>query len=123
MAILTQHNLHAEQVVASLVAGKHVFVEKPLCLNEMELERIAAVYGHTREQERPPQLMVGFNRRFAPFILELRQHLERISEPLMLHYRVNAGYIPKEHWTQDPQQGGGRLLGEKRGCFVKVCVR
>ena len=56
--------------------------------------------------------MVGFNRRFAPFVVELKQHLQRVREPLMLHCRVNAGYIPLDHWTQDPAQGGGRLLGE-----------
>jgi predicted dehydrogenase len=56
--------------------------------------------------------MVGFNRRFAPFIVELKQKLQPVAEPLILHYRANAGYIPSDHWTQDPEIGGGRLLGE-----------
>jgi predicted dehydrogenase/threonine dehydrogenase-like Zn-dependent dehydrogenase len=117
IAILTRHNQHARQVIASLVAGKHVFVEKPLCLNEMELMAIVTAYQaavmRANEAMLPaPLLMVGFNRRFAPFIQELRHHLEKIQEPLMLHYRVNAGFIPPDHWTQDPIQGGGRLLGE-----------
>lgn len=112
VAILTRHHLHARQVIAALQAGKHVFVEKPLCLTEAELADITATYEATRTNGDGPALMVGFNRRFAPFVVELKQHLASISEPIMLHYRVNAGYIPPDHWTQDPVQGGGRLLGE-----------
>jgi predicted dehydrogenase/threonine dehydrogenase-like Zn-dependent dehydrogenase len=123
VAILTRHNLHARQVIAALEAGKNVFVEKPLCLSEAELRQVIAAYDRAHaaggeEQERAipnqirPSLMVGFNRRFAPFIVEMKQHLDRLREPLIMHYRVNAGFIPKEHWTQDPEQGGGRLLGE-----------
>jgi predicted dehydrogenase len=64
---------------------------------------------------------VGFNRRFAPLVLELKGHLRQVQEPLMLHYRVNAGYVPRNHWTQDPEQGGGRLLGE--GChFIDLLI-
>ncbi len=112
VAILTRHDLHASQVIEALRAGKHVLVEKPLCLSEAELTEIIQTYEATSADGKSPALMVGFNRRFAPFVLELRQHLASISEPLMLHYRVNAGYIPADHWTQDPVQGGGRLLGE-----------
>jgi predicted dehydrogenase len=65
--------------------------------------------------------MVGFNRRFAPFITELRRHLRNVREPLILNYRVNAGYIPPDHWTQDTAQGGGRLIGE--GChFIDLLI-
>lgn len=117
IAVLTRHHLHARQVIAALAAGKHVFVEKPLCLTEVELQAIATAYRAASERASSasrgaPALMVGFNRRFAPFVRELKQHLERVREPLMLHYRVNAGHIPLNHWTQDPAQGGGRLLGE-----------
>lgn len=117
VAILTRHHLHAGQVIAALKAGKHVFVEKPLCLTEEELQSILSTYqtvqAHTRARDdHSPFLMVGFNRRFAPFVVELKQHLQRVQEPLVLHYRVNAGYIPPDHWSQDPAQGGGRLLGE-----------
>ena len=123
VAILTRHHLHARQVIAALEAGKNVFVEKPLCLSEEELRQVIAAYdqahsGGEQEQGRAlpnqirPSLMVGFNRRFAPFIAEMKQHIDRLREPLMMHYRVNAGFIPKQHWTQDPEQGGGRLLGE-----------
>jgi predicted dehydrogenase/threonine dehydrogenase-like Zn-dependent dehydrogenase len=122
VAILTRHHLHARQVISALKAGKHVFVEKPLCLNQEELRAIIATYEAAKiknngesepaPQLRSPSLMVGFNRRFAPFVIELKQHLQRVREPLMMHYRVNAGFIPPDHWTQDPAQGGGRLLGE-----------
>lgn len=119
VAILTRHHLHASQVIAALKASKNVFVEKPLCLSQEELRDIVSSYqGLTVNQNgaggqaRTPSLMVGFNRRFAPFIVELKQHLQTVNEPLMMHYRVNSGFIPPDHWTQDPAQGGGRLLGE-----------
>ena len=106
--IATRHNLHASQSLAALRAGKAVFCEKPLCLNESEL---AALVGASTE-ENAPLLMVGFNRRFAPMAIQLKQFLSQIHEPLAIHYRVNAGYIPAEHWVNDPEQGGGRILGE-----------
>jgi predicted dehydrogenase/threonine dehydrogenase-like Zn-dependent dehydrogenase len=115
VAILTRHNLHARQVIEALEAGKHVFVEKPLCISEEELQQIVSVYaGLQKEGAQGRALMVGFNRRFAPFVVELKRHLERIDEPLMVNSRVNAGLIPPDHWTQDAAQSGGRLIGE--GC-------
>lgn len=107
--IATRHHLHAEQVLAALDAGKHVFVEKPLCLTRDEL---ATLVEARRQRDPAPLLMVGFNRRFAPMAQRLRQHFADIDEPLMMHYRVNAGHIPLDHWTQDAEQGGGRILGE-----------
>jgi predicted dehydrogenase/threonine dehydrogenase-like Zn-dependent dehydrogenase len=107
--VLTRHHLHASQVLAALGAGKHVFVEKPLCLTRDELGTIEyAAHDHARQV-----LMVGFNRRFAPLAVRMRAFLTT-GEPSVLTYRVNAGFLPPEHWTQDPEQGGGRLLGE--GC-------
>jgi predicted dehydrogenase/threonine dehydrogenase-like Zn-dependent dehydrogenase len=111
VAILTRHHLHARQVQAALNAGKHVFCEKPLALNESELDEIAQALE--RNQGRS-LLMVGFNRRFAPLAVRLQAFLTGRSEPLVAQYRINAGYIPLTHWTHDPQQGGGRILGE--GC-------
>ena len=111
VVVATRHHLHAKQVLAALDAGKHVFCEKPLCLNEEELREIVRVY----ESHRPPDmrlLMVGFNRRFAPLALQLKSFLNKIQEPLALHYRVNAGFIPADHWLNDPEQGGGRVIGE-----------
>ncbi len=111
VVIATRHHLHAKQVLASLAAGKHVFCEKPLCLSEEELHRIAAAYFAIPSSERP-SLMVGFNRRFAPMAARMKSFLAPISEPLALHYRINAGYIPPDHWVNDREQGGGRILGE-----------
>jgi predicted dehydrogenase/threonine dehydrogenase-like Zn-dependent dehydrogenase len=104
--ITTRHNSHAPLVLAALQAGKHVFVEKPLCLTLAELEEIEAAYDGSRV------LMVGFNRRFAPLSQELKAALAGRTTPLMLTYRVNAGYIPADHWVHDPEIGGGRLRGE-----------
>jgi predicted dehydrogenase len=111
--IVTRHHLHARQALAALEAGKAVFCEKPLCLNEDELA--ALVYASSRpaaESAPAPLLMVGFNRRFAPMALRMKQFLSEIHEPLAIHYRVNAGYIPSDHWVNDSEQGGGRILGE-----------
>ena len=106
--IATRHNLHASQSLAALRAGKAVFCEKPLCLNEGEL---AALVCASAEQN-APLLMVGFNRRFAPMAVRMKQFLSEVHEPLAIHYRVNAGYISADHWVNDPGQGGGRILGE-----------
>jgi predicted dehydrogenase/threonine dehydrogenase-like Zn-dependent dehydrogenase len=118
LAILTRHGQHARLVTAALAAGKHVYVEKPLCLRSDELESIIAAYG---QQTPRTALLVGFNRRFAPFIVALKEELEHVQEPLILNYRVNAGFIPRQHWVHDPAEGGGRLLGE--GChFIDLLL-
>jgi predicted dehydrogenase/threonine dehydrogenase-like Zn-dependent dehydrogenase len=104
--ITTRHNSHAALVLEALAAGKHVLVEKPLCLTAGELEQIEAAYDGSR------LLMVGFNRRFAPLAQEVKASLAGRQTPLMMSYRVNAGFIPADHWVHDPQVGGGRLLGE-----------
>ena len=118
IAILTRHYLHARQVIAALTAGKHVFCEKPLALTSEELVEIDAMLKELGRVEREvpffqaPLLTVGFNRRFAPLARRMHAFLMECHEPLFCSYRVNAGYLPSQHWTQDPQQGGGRLLGE-----------
>jgi len=104
--ITTRHNLHGRLVLEALAAGKHVFVEKPLCLTEAELQVIISAYDGTR------LLMVGFNRRFAPLAQEVKKFLAGRRTPLVMSYRVNAGYIPPDSWVHDPEVGGGRLLGE-----------
>lgn len=104
--ITTRHNSHAALVVEALATGKHVLVEKPLCLTPGELEQIEAAYDGSR------LLMVGFNRRFAPLAQEVKTWLASRLTPLMMTYRVNAGFIPEDHWVHDPEVGGGRLLGE-----------
>jgi predicted dehydrogenase/threonine dehydrogenase-like Zn-dependent dehydrogenase len=111
--IVTRHNLHASQSLAALRAGKSVFCEKPLCLNEDELAALVRVAWPTSHgKQSTPLLMVGFNRRFAPMAVQLKEFLSEIHEPLAIHYRVNAGFIPSDHWVNDPEQGGGRILGE-----------
>jgi predicted dehydrogenase/threonine dehydrogenase-like Zn-dependent dehydrogenase len=111
VVIATRHHLHAKQVMNALTAGKHVFCEKPLCLSEVELRSIIRTYLGIASHKRPA-LMVGFNRRFAPMIGQLKSFLAPISEPLALHYRINAGHLPPDHWVNDREQGGGRILGE-----------
>jgi predicted dehydrogenase len=111
VVIATRHYLHAKQVLAALAEGKHVFCEKPLCLSEAELRSIVRSYLGTAEAQRPA-LMVGFNRRFAPMTVQMKSFLAPISEPLALNYRINAGNLPPDHWVNDPEQGGGRILGE-----------
>ncbi len=110
LAILTRHNHHARQVVSGLQRGKHVFCEKPLAINEEELKTIETALA----AEAAPLLMVGFNRRFAPYARKLYAFLDGRTEPLAAHYRVNAGYLPDNHWLHDPKVGGGRIIGE--GC-------
>jgi predicted dehydrogenase/threonine dehydrogenase-like Zn-dependent dehydrogenase len=102
-----RHNQHAQLVIKSLLAGKPTFVEKPLCLNREELEQIRSAYMAT---EAP--LMVGYNRRFAPVIGKIRESLKAVRYPISMHYRINAGFIPTGNWIQDPDCGGGRVIGE-----------
>jgi predicted dehydrogenase/threonine dehydrogenase-like Zn-dependent dehydrogenase len=111
LLIATRHHMHTGQVLAALREGKHVFCEKPLCLSEDELRSIVRAYLGIAPAQRPA-LMVGYNRRFAPMTAQLRSFLAPISEPLALHYRVNAGSLPPDHWVNDREQGGGRILGE-----------
>src|SRR5579884_929542 len=108
VVVATRHHLHAAQILHAMEARKNVFCEKPLCLNEAELaEIIRACFAPGA-----PRLMVGYNRRFAPMAARLRSFLAGVPEPLAMHYRVNAGSLPPNHWIQDPEQGGGRILGE-----------
>ena len=107
VVIATRHHLHAAQVVRALECGKHVFCEKPLCLTEDELEQIERAYRHAQNY-----LMIGFNRRFAPMAVTMKSFLAESGGPFSMHYRVNAGPLPADHWINDPEQGGGRILGE-----------
>lgn len=109
VVIATRHHLHARQVLAALAAGKHVFCEKPLCLTENELADIVQALPPSHPAQ--PALMVGFNRRFAPMARQMKAFLD-IHEPLVMHYRVNAGALPADHWINDPEIGGGRIVGE-----------
>ena len=108
VAILTRHDSHADLVVKALKAGKHVFVEKPLAITSNQL----SVISKQLKANSQSLLTVGFNRRFSPLAQSLKSQISNLQEPKYLHYRVNAGFIPANHWTQDPALGGGRIIGE-----------
>jgi predicted dehydrogenase/threonine dehydrogenase-like Zn-dependent dehydrogenase len=112
VAIATRHDSHAHLTVRAIEAGKHVFVEKPMALTEAELDEIEQAVAAARTRGFEPIISVGFNRRFAPHAIALRQALAKASGPKCLTTLFNAGDIPADHWTQDAQIGGGRILGE-----------
>jgi polar amino acid transport system substrate-binding protein len=107
VVIGTRHDLHADLARQALERDKHVFVEKPLALNDEQLDEVLAAAENSRGH-----LMVGFNRRFSPLAQQAKSVFAKRDTPLSILYRVNAGYVPKEHWTQDPVEGGGRVVGE-----------
>ena len=117
VVVATRHDAHARQVLAALQAGKHVFCEKPLCLTLEELGEI-----ESEARARPAQqLMLGFNRRFSPQVVKMKQLLATVAEPRSFVMTVNAGAIPADHWTQDKAVGGGRIVGE--GCHFTDLLR
>lgn len=116
VVIVTRHDSHAGFVRQALAAGKHVFVEKPLCLAESELAGIEAAQAASGRM-----VMVGFNRRFAPQVQKIKQLLGGVTGPKAFVMTVNAGAIPADHWTQDSEVGGGRILGE--GCHFIDLLR
>lgn len=105
--IATRHNTHADIVVQALAAGKHVFVEKPLAIHREELLRLEEAAKTAKQQ-----VLVGFNRRFSPLAQKAKDFFQGRSQPLCMVYRINAGFIPGDHWTQDTSEGGGRIIGE-----------
>lgn len=107
--IASRHNYHACYTVDALKAGKHVFVEKPLALTIEELKKVQKAYNSLTK---PAIVMIGFNRRFAPHTQQVKRFFENAVSPYVMNYRVNAGFIPKTHWTRDPVEGGGRIIGE-----------
>ena len=135
--VTTRHDMHAAQIKATLDAGKYVFSEKPLCINEEQLAALVKLPGTTNQHKstqifKSPEkgfekmseelwlnnnlsrIMIGFNRRFSPHAKLLKEYFAKRTLPLVMHYRVNAGSIPKDIWLQDPEVGGGRMVGE--GC-------
>jgi predicted dehydrogenase/threonine dehydrogenase-like Zn-dependent dehydrogenase len=112
VAIVTRHDTHARFVVQALRAGKNVFVEKPLAIQHDELLDVKAAYIEAHHAGQGPQLMVGFNRRFAPQVQKMKTLLQAVKEPKSFIMTMNAGAIPANHWTQDNAVGGGRLIGE-----------
>jgi predicted dehydrogenase len=113
VVVTTQHDSHARFVLQALCTGKHVFVEKPLCLTLDELNEIQTAYvGDSAQHSSVPIVMVGFNRRFAPQVQKMKQLLNGVTGPKAFIMTVNAGAISWDHWTQDPEAGGGRIIGE-----------
>lgn len=106
--IATRHENHAELALAALEAGKHVFVEKPLAVDEVGLSRIADFFAGNKDNQ-VPLLTVGFNRRFSPYVRLIKKHTDQRVNPLFVHYRINAGFVPLDHWVHD---AGGRIIGE-----------
>lgn len=110
IVVTTRHDTHGQAVHDALQASKHIYVEKPLAMTVAELADIHAAF----KASGTAQLMVGFNRRFAPATNKVLAHFNDVKSPLVVNIRINAGYIPADHWIQDPQTGGGRMIGE--GC-------
>jgi predicted dehydrogenase/threonine dehydrogenase-like Zn-dependent dehydrogenase len=119
VVIATRHDSHADYVVRALEAGKPVYVEKPPAMTLEELDRIKAAYDGQAAMGRTPFLMVGYNRRFSPLAVTLRQLFATRADPLAMVYRVNAGSVAASEWVQDTRVGGGRLIGEC-GHFVDL---
>lgn len=107
IVIATRHGSHAELARLALERGKHVFVEKPLALNDAELDGVLEAAARSEGQ-----LLVGFNRRFSPLATRAKEVFIGRQSPISIVYRVNAGRVPREHWTQDASEGGGRIVGE-----------
>jgi predicted dehydrogenase len=116
--ITSRHDSHARYVAEALRAGKSVFVEKPLALSQEELESVLESYDEAQREGNSPLLMVGYNRRFSEPVRAIHQLFAARTEPLVMHYRVNAGFLPSTNWMQQPEQGG-RFIGEG-GHFVDV---
>ena len=106
--ITTRHNLHAQMVLQALKAGKHVLVEKPLAINEDELSQIESFY---KENTDAPLLLTGFNRRHSQYLQEINNHTSKRINPMIINYRMNAGYIPLDCWVHT-EEGAGRNIGE-----------
>lgn len=109
--VLSRHDSHSRYVVAALTNHKPVFVEKPLAVTQDQLDEIRCAYEVSKDQGHAAFLMVGFNRRFAPMTDRLREFFSKRKEPMMINVRVNAGFLPLDHWTQR-KEDGGRIVGE-----------
>jgi predicted dehydrogenase len=114
--IATRHDSHGGLIARALEAGKHVFCEKPLAVNRAQLAQVIKA-----EAASTGQLMVGFNRRFSPFVIEAKSILANRTSPLVMHYRINAGFIPGDSWVHG-KEGGGRIIGEACHFIDVMCA-
>jgi predicted dehydrogenase len=112
VVIATRHDTHAHLATLALASGKQVFVEKPLALTLQEVDAVEAAWRAAAARGQPRLLTVGFNRRFAPLVTRMKALLAPVGAPMAIVYTVNAGAIPAEHWTQNHEAGGGRIVGE-----------
>ena len=113
IVIATRHNQHAEQVIYALKFFNNIYVEKPLAIDDLGLEKIAQeLHIYTQKNERIPNLIVGFNRRFSPHVIKMKELLDARHEAKVIIITVNAGYIPPNHWVNNIKEGGGRVNGE-----------
>ena len=126
--IATRHITHSRLVVECLKRGKHTFVEKPLAMNQDELDKIIKIYNsnqlNTKTKDKilnQPMLTVGYNRRFSPHLIKVKQSIGDSTKAVNIIANMNAGFIPLDHWVHDLKQGGGRIIGE--AChLIDVCV-
>ncbi|MCZ6594994.1 MAG: bi-domain-containing oxidoreductase [Bacteroidetes bacterium] len=109
--VATRHDSHAKYVIESLKRGKNVYVEKPLAISREQADEIFDLYNKRSKNGKKPFLMVGYNRRFSPPMVSIKEFFKNRKEPLVMNYRVNAGFLPKTNWYQEPEQGG-RVIGE-----------
>jgi predicted dehydrogenase/threonine dehydrogenase-like Zn-dependent dehydrogenase len=107
LVVLTRHDTHAELAARALAAGKHVFVEKPLAIDRAQLDQVASAFVRDNQI-----LMIGFNRRYAPLAVTLRESLAARAQPMSIMYRANVGFRPPQHWLHHPREGGGVIVGE-----------
>jgi polar amino acid transport system substrate-binding protein len=107
VVITAPNNLHFQMLESTMRAGKLALLEKPLCVTREEFERIKLLQAETKLP-----VIVGFNRRYAPLVLEMKKRLQEMDGPFVLNYRVNAGFVPASKWSQDPNLGGGRVIHE-----------
>jgi predicted dehydrogenase/threonine dehydrogenase-like Zn-dependent dehydrogenase len=112
LVVATRHDTHARIARAAILAGKHVFVEKPLGIRVEEIDAVQSAAQERGNDVHQPILMVGFNRRFAPLVVRMKELLESVREAKSFIMTVNAGAVPPGHWTRDPDSGGGRIVGE-----------
>ena len=109
--IATRHDSHASLVTKGLATGKHIFVEKPLALNKAEIDAIEKSYNEI-ETEKKPVLMVGYNRRFSPLVVKMKELINTVTAPKCFIMTMNAGFIPADSWVHSKELGGGRIIGE-----------
>tara|TARA_Y100000590_G_scaffold342916_1_gene391687 strand:- start:14 stop:2140 length:2127 start_codon:yes stop_codon:yes gene_type:complete len=122
IVIATRHDQHFDQVKRALLSGKNIFVEKPLVLTIDELDEIEQIYIDAIDnKELISKVMVGFNRRFSPFIIKAKDLIDNLDSPKAFIMTINSGKIEPDHWTQDLKTGGGRILGE--GCHFIDLLR